>query len=214
MQLENNQRFSSQDVEIRTRETAFDGFLKIERLYLRCRLFEGGWSGDFCREVLHREPGVGVLLYDPLLDMVLMVEQFRVGCLNDEINGPWPLELVAGLIDAEENAQAVAVREVGEEAGLCINGQELLPVHQYYNSPGGSSEKLTVFCTRFDARTAGGVFGLATESENIRTVIMTREEARIAMEAGRINNAMSIIALQWLELNMQRVRQAMLGASA
>lgn len=196
--------FGRDDVEILDSTTLHKGFLRIGQLRLRCRLYEGGWSREFTREVLHREPGVGVLLYDPAADKVLLVEQFRVGCLDDSKNGPWALELVAGLLEAGETPQAVAIREVEEEAGIRVG--ELLPVCEYYNSPGGSSEKLSVFCARFDTALAGGIFGLETESENIRTVVLDRQQALAAVQSGRINNAMSIIALQWLQLNLDQVR--------
>lgn len=199
--------FGLNDVEILERVSLHDGFLKVERLRLKCRLFQGGWSREFTREVLRRERGVGVLLYDPRLDKVLMVEQFRVGCLEDPINGPWALELVAGLLEAGESSEDVARREVFEEAGVTVD--ELLRICEYYNSPGGSSEKLTVFCASIDSTQAGGIFGLDSESENIRSVILDRTEALAAVAEGRINNAMSIIALQWLELNVAAVKQAL-----
>jgi ADP-ribose pyrophosphatase len=204
--------FGLDAVEILSSTLCHDGFLQVERLQLRCRLYEGGWSPVFTREVLRREPGAGVLLYDPRLDKVLLVEQFRVGCLDDRDNGPWALELVAGLVESGESPAEVAIREAEEEAGLVLQG--LLPVCEYYNSPGGSSEKLSVFCAGFNA--AGlepGIFGLAGESENIRTVLLDRKEALSAVAAGRINNAMSIIALQWLQLNLEQVRLVLLAES-
>jgi ADP-ribose pyrophosphatase len=200
--------FGRGDVDILESTTCYQGFLRIDRLRLRCRLYEGGWSREITREVLHREPGIGVLLYDLHLDKVLMVEQFRVGCLDDRDNGPWALELVAGLLDdASESPEDVAKRESQEEAGVSVS--RLLRICSYYNSPGGSSERLTVFCGGFDSRNAGGIFGVDSESENIRTVILTRVEALAAVRQGRINNAMSIIALQWLELHLDAVRKTL-----
>jgi ADP-ribose pyrophosphatase len=202
--------FGMNDVEIATHERLYDGFLKVDRYRLKCRLFEGGWSHEFQREVLVRHPGIGVLLYDPLLDKVLLVEQFRAGCLNDARNGPWALELVAGLLDdASESFEEVAKREAHEEAGVVVQG-DLLKVCEYYNSPGGSSECITVFCGRFDAgSTSAGIFGLAAESENIRTHVIDRAQAVAGVRGGRVRNAMSIIALQWLELNLAAVRAAL-----
>jgi ADP-ribose pyrophosphatase len=199
--------FGLNDVEIIERISLHDGFLKVERLKLKCRLFEGGWSREFTREVLLRGHGVGVLLYDPHLDKVLMVEQFRVGCMNDSVNGPWALELVAGLLEEGETPEDVARREVVEEAGLSVG--RLLRICAYYNSPGGSNEQLSVYCAGFDANQAGGVFGVDDEAENIRSVILDRTEAVAAVASGRINNAMSIIALQWLELNLETVKGAL-----
>jgi ADP-ribose pyrophosphatase len=199
--------FGLNDVEIIERVSLHDGFLKVDRLKLRCRLFEGGWSREFTREVLLRGHGVGVLLYDPHLDKVLMVEQFRVGCMNDLDNGPWALELVAGLLEEGETPIDVARREVVEEAGIRVGN--LLRICAYYNSPGGSNEKLSVYCAAFDSSQAGGVFGVEDEAENIRSVVLDRSEALAAVAAGKINNAMSIIALQWLQLNLETVKDAL-----
>lgn len=201
--------FGRQDVEVLDLELCHQGHLRVEKLRLRCRLYQGGWSEPFYREVLARERGVGVLPYDPVQDKVLLVEQFRVGCLDDERNGPWALELIAGLQDTAEDLETLARREATEEAGLALGA--LLPVADYYNSPGGSSERLAVFCARFDAHHGTGVFGVAGESENIRTVILEREAALAALATGRVNNAMSIIALQWLQLNLACVREKLLA---
>ena len=204
--------FGENDVKILETINCYTGFLRIDRVRLKCRLFQGGWSQEFYREVLLREPGVGILLYDPHLDKVLLVEQFRIGCVDDQRNGPWALELVAGLLEDGETPAEVAIREAHEETGMQVEG--LLPVCEYYNSPGGSAEKMTVFCASFAAGLAGGIFGVATESENIRTVILSREEALDAIASGRLNNAMSIIALQWLQLNLEHTKATLLAQQA
>lgn len=205
--------FGRDDVEILETETCHAGHLRVERLWLRCRRYQGDWSAPFSREVLQREPGVGVLLYDPVTDQLLMVEQFRVGCLQDQHNGPWALELVAGLVDKAETEEQVARRECEEEAGVQV--QRVLPVASYYNSPGGSAERISIFCAAFDAtQVEPGIHGLESEAENIRSCLLTREAALAAMASGRINNAMSIIALQWLQLNLEQVRHQLLERDA
>tara|TARA_R110000772_G_scaffold168099_1_gene279888 strand:+ start:3519 stop:4145 length:627 start_codon:yes stop_codon:yes gene_type:complete len=200
-----NKIFSRKDVEILSQKTCYSGFLRIEQLTLKCRLFQGGWSQSFTRDLMLRSPGVGVLLYDPALDKLLMVEQFRVGCLHDNQNGPWAIELVAGLVEAGESSSDVAIREAEEEAGIKIN--KLLPICEYYNSPGGSSEKLSIFCCLIDLSTVEtGFYGLESESENIRSLIIDRLSAEKAVRTGQINNAMSIIAIQWLALNIKELQ--------
>lgn len=207
--------FDRDDVDLLEDATCYSGFLKINRLKLRHRLYAGGWSDTIQREIVQKTPGVGVLLYDPELDKVLMVEQFRVGCL-ESARGPWKLELVAGLIDTDESPEAVAVREVKEEAGVVIDN--LFHMFSYFLSPGSSAEIMHLFCARFDARKHAGteiqsasrgsasVFGLAGENEDIRVVVMNRGDAEKAMGGGIIDNAMSLIALQWLALNLPSVR--------
>jgi len=64
-----------------------------------------------------------------------------------------------------------------------------------------------LFVGRCDSAGAGGVHGLADEGEDIRVLAMSLDEALAAVSAGRIDNAASIIALQWLALNRERVRQ-------
>ena len=112
---ESKPAFGLADVELLERQSCYEGFLRIDRLTLKCRRYEGGWSRVFQRELMLRHRGVGVLLYDPDADAVLLVEQFRVGCLDDGQNGPWALELVAGMIDTDESELEVARREVEVE---------------------------------------------------------------------------------------------------
>jgi ADP-ribose pyrophosphatase len=202
--------FTLQDVEIVERNTLSKSFFRIDSLQLRHRLFAGGWSEVFQRELFMRPPSAGVLLYDPVLDKVVLVEQFRVGALPDQSGAdaegsPWLLELVAGMVDADETAQQNVSREAFEEAGCVITG--LLPIAEYFNSPGGSNEKISLFCGRVDASGAGGIFGLAEEHEDIRVVVLSWAEACQALRDGRLNNAMAIIALQWLLLNREQVLQ-------
>jgi len=110
-------RFTSEDVEVIRRKDCHRGFLQVEQIKLRHRLHEGGWSGDLQREVMIREKAVGVLLFDPALDQLVMIRQFRIGLLG-ESGSPWILECVAGLIDTDETPERVAVRETEEESGL------------------------------------------------------------------------------------------------
>ena len=51
-----------------------------------------------------------------------------------------------------------------------------------------------------DSTRAGGIFGLPDENEDIRVVVLSRAEAINAVKQGLINNAMAIIALQWLQI--------------
>lgn len=202
--------YTEKDVEVLDRTTVWEGFFRIDRLHLRHRLFAGGWSEVFQRELFMRPPSAGVLLYDPLLDKVVLVEQFRVGALlaSTAVNAdgsPWLLELVAGIVDAGETAEQNVNRESFEEAGCEITA--LLPIAEYFNSPGGSNEKISLFCGRVDASGAGGVFGLVDEHEDIRVEVMSVTEACQALEDGRLNNAMAIIALQWLIIHREQVRQ-------
>lgn len=192
------------DVEVVEREACFRGFYQLDRLHLRHRLFAGDMGKLISRELFVRHDAVCVLPYDPQRDCVVLIEQFRVGALDKSLN-PWLIELVAGLIDKDEQPEEVARREAVEEAGLEL--AELWPLTQYYPSPGGSDERVHLYVGRCDSRGAGGVHGLEEEGEDIRVLVWSLDEALAALDDGRIDNAASIIALQWLALNRDKLRE-------
>ena len=194
--------------EILFRQTCYQGFFRLERVRLRHTLFAGGMSPDITRELIERADVAAVLLYDPARDEVVLIEQFRVGAIADS-NGPWLLEIVAGLIEQGEAPDEVARREAREETGLTVT--DLVPITSFYPSPSKTSEHSHLFCGRVDSAQAGGVHGLAHEGEDIRVLPMATDEALEQMARGRINSAWPIIALQWLALNRERLRRAWLG---
>ena len=187
-----------------SRETLHRGFLRVERWRLRHELFAGGDSGVVVREVVKRGHAVVVMPYDPLLDVVVMVEQFRVGA-SELAEGPWLLEFVAGMVETGESAEAVALREAREEAGLDLG--ELLPVAEYLPSAGACSETVTIFCARCDASEAGGVHGLAEEHEDIRVRPVAVREALAMLDDRRLRSAAPIIALEWLRRHREDLRR-------
>ena len=109
-------RFGAQDVEVTDREASFNGFFAVETLGLRHRLFEGGWSQRFQRELFQRGDAVGVLPWDPVSDEVVLIGQFRVGAIRGD-DSPWMLELVAGIVEPGESDALVAQREAEERPG-------------------------------------------------------------------------------------------------
>ena len=197
---------SDEGVEILERAVAYQGFFRIDRYRLRHRLHVGGWSGALAREVFERGRAVGVLLYDPERDAVVLIEQFRLPAHLAGFSG-WQLEIVAGIVDREgEGDAAVALREAQEEAGLAIDG-ELLHVHRYMPSPGGSTEIIDLFCGRVDARRAGGIHGLAAEHEDIKVVVLAYREAMKRLKSDAIQNGPTVLALYWLGANRARLRR-------
>ncbi|MDZ7853676.1 MAG: NUDIX domain-containing protein [Halomonas sp.] len=187
--------FTAADVDLAERRCLHQGFFRLEELHLRHRLFEGGWSGRVVREVHHRHDAVGVLLYDVERDNVVLIEQFRPGALDDP-DSPWKVEVVAGLVKAGESVAEVARRETLEEAGCEVG--ELIELHTYYPSPGACDERVTLFCGLVDSRGLGGVHGLDEEHEDIRVHVLPFTRAWELLQAGRLDNAMSLIGFYWL----------------
>ncbi|WP_394128045.1 ADP-ribose diphosphatase [Vibrio hepatarius] len=205
MQQSDNQdeQFTRQDVEIISKETLFQGFFRMVKYRFKHRLFEGGWSEPIEREMFERGHAAAMLPYDPIRDQVVIIEQIRVGAMEHQ--SPWQLEIVAGMIDQGEVAEDVVRREAVEEAGIEVGLLE--KVTSYYPSSGGCSEMLDVFVGQVDASTAYGVHGLDYEGEDIRVHVMSRQQAYQWVIDGKFENGASIIALQWLELNHQRLKE-------
>lgn len=194
------------DIEIVEKKTAYDGYLKIDVYRLRHKKFDGSWTGVLPpREVCVRGKAVGVLLYDPAQDAVVLIEQFRVGAASAA--GPaWMTEIVAGLVDGEnESPEDVARREAQEEAGCAV--QELETICDYYPSPGAFDEHVTVYCGRIDCTGIGGSGGLEEEHEDIRVSVVPADEAIRLLDENRLNNSISIIALGWFARKRGELRK-------
>jgi ADP-ribose pyrophosphatase len=185
-------------------ETLFEKYFRLDEYHVSHELYGGGSSPVFTREVFERGSVVAVLPYDPLRDCVVLIEQFRIGAIDDA-EGPWLVECVAGVIEDGETEREVATREAFEEAGCEI--ERLEPISHYYVSPGGTSEYCTLYCGLIDSRGIGGIHGLDHENEDILVQVVDAAEAFAAVREGRIRSSATIIALQWLELDHARLRR-------
>jgi len=194
------------DVRIADRKTVYQGFYQVQKVKLQHRLFQGGWSKVLDRELVLRLPAVAVLMYDATTDQVVLIEQFRVGAMTHE-EGPWQLEMVAGMIDTLETPEQVAVRECKEESGAIIDQNDLELVCKYLVSSGGSNETLGIYCAPVDASQVIGVHGLATEGEDIQVCVLERQALGQMLEQGKLTNAATIIAAQWLQQHYLRLQK-------
>jgi ADP-ribose pyrophosphatase len=196
------QQFSGKDVQILSKKTLYQGFFKMVKYAFKHKLFAGGWSDVVEREIFERGHAIAVLPYDPVLDEFVMIEQVRIGALPTS-SSPWLLEVVAGIIDEGETPEDVCCREAKEEAGLDI--QKLHKALSYLSSPGGTTERLHIYVGLVDASDAQGVHGLEYENEDI---LVHRVPTSVAFEwinQGKIDNAATLIALQWFAMNKQQV---------
>lgn len=196
--------FTQNDVEIIARESLYSGFFSLTLYRFRHRLFNGEMSGEVTREIFERGHAAVLLPYDPVRDEVVLIEQIRIAALETS-QSPWLLEMVAGIIEPGESVEDVARREAMEETGLVVGRSK--PVLSYLASPGGTSERLSILVGEVDATLAEGLHGLEEENEDIRLHVVSREQAYRWVEEGAIDNAASVIALQWLALHHESLKQ-------
>jgi ADP-ribose pyrophosphatase len=195
---------SKETAEVVRHEVAFKGYFKVVRYFFRHTLHNGGMSGEISREVFERGQAGGVLMYDPQRDEVVLIRQFRAGAYVAG-HHPWTWEIVAGIIEDKETAEIMIRREAVEEAGLEVG--ELIPIQNVMLTPGACSEACQIFLGRIDSSKAGGVFGLAEEHEDILVKVMSFADAYAMVERNEVDNAVGVIALQWLALHRDEVRK-------
>lgn len=190
--------------EIIEEKTSYDGFFKLKQFQLKHSLYAGGWSNTITRELFHRGNCVAVLLYDANRDEVIIIEQFRIGAIQMP-DKAWLLEIVAGAIEPGETAEEVAIRESVEEANCEV--QELIKINDFYTSPGGTSELLSLFCGKVDSQNAGGIHGLDHEDEDILVRAIKFDDVYQLLLDGKVLSAIPIIAIQWLYINRKQLQE-------
>ncbi len=186
---------------IEQQESLYHGFYHMDKVTVTHQQFNGG-ELTIERELLNRHDAVCVLLADMKRSEFILIEQFRVGAMN--IDNPWLIELVAGLIDKDEEPEEVARREAVEEAGVELGRLHL--ISRYFPSAGGSTEYIHLYVAEADASRATGIHGLDEEGEDIRVLTVPFEDAFDWVEKGQIGNAAAIIALQWFRLNQETLK--------
>ena len=196
--------FNKKDVFNLTKRILYKGFFSLYEYRFQYRKFDGSVSDAVTREILDRGHAVVLLAYDDKRDEVVLIEQIRIAAIDTQ-DTPWMLELIAGMMDHDnESSEEVAKREAMEEAGIIVG--QCKPIISYLASPGGLTEQLHILVGQVDSSTARGVHGLAEENEDIKVHVVSREQAYQWVDEGIINNAASIIALQWLQLNHQSLK--------
>lgn len=194
--------FSQMDIEVLEKKSLYQGFFALEQFTFKHKLFAGGWSQPVTREVFERGHAVVVLPYDVKRDRIVLIEQVRFPALATS-KSPWLMELVAGMIGPEESPLDVAQRELLEETGLVASSMHF--VNSYLASPGGSTERFYFYWAEVDSSNARGLHGLVEEHEDIQLHVVDREHAYQSVVAGEIDNASTVIGLQWLQLNYQQL---------
>ncbi len=182
----------------------YQGFFSLDEYEVSHSLFSGGESQIIKRELLKKGNAAAVLLFDPDKDNLVLIEQFRIGAIGDE-HSAWMTELVAGFIEPGEKPADVIRREAIEEAGCSFEDPVL--ICNYYVNPASTSEIISLYCAKVDSTKASGVFGLKEEGEDIRVKVVSLQQAYEYIEQGIIKSATPIMALLWLQNNIEFLRK-------
>lgn len=195
-------KFTRDDIKVHKVEKLYQGFFTLNKYHVSHPLYEGGESNVITREVFERGHAAAVLMFDPKLDELVLIEQFRFPAF-DTMQSPWLIEVVAGILEPEEDASDLCHREAQEEAGMTIT--KLTKACTFLPSPGACTESIELFIGEVNATKASGIHGLDYEAEDIKVLRVSLDEASTWLDTGRINNSTAIIAVQWLLLNKHKL---------
>lgn len=153
--------------------------------------------------MIHRPEAAGVLIYDDAQQKFALIEQFRVGAMDDS-DSAWQLEIIAGVLDGSESPESCIRRESLEESGCEIDKLEHL--FSFYPSAGACSEMFHLYSAQAHLPEKGGIFGMPDEGENIQLHLIDYSEITHLFSNGRLRNAPVIMALQWLQQHIKTTR--------
>ena len=209
---------STTDVVIESVETVWQRRFALEVVGFRQRRFDGAMSGLRSWELLRRGTAAAVLPYDPVRDLVVVIEQFRLPAFAAGLSGVMT-ELAAGLVDGTETPEATIRREAIEEMGLKLGAMER--IGDFLLTPGGCDELCTIFAGRVDldgvvmgADGLLGVHGLASEQEDIRVRALPAALVIEQALAGAFANSVATIGLLWFAARREWLRTRWLEADA
>ena len=162
---------NSINIQVENIQREYLGFFALNQISLKYSQFDGDISELKNRVILMGSEASLILPYDPVLDKVLLVEQFRIGpfCRGDR--APWVFEPVAGIIEVGETPDEAAKREVFEEAGLEVT--QLVKMGSGYPNPGEATSYFYNYIAIVDlSEYSPGTYGAKNEGEDIRTHVI------------------------------------------
>jgi ADP-ribose pyrophosphatase len=200
---------SHPDLTLLSNTRVWDGRFPLDLVRFHHRRFDGGQSGEKTWEVWRRARPAAVLPYDPIADVVVLIEQFRLPALAAGLD-PVLVEFPAGLCDDGEPTETTARRETREEMDLEVG--ILRPIANVLLSPGGADETCALYVGRVTAPVTdtdgiAGHAGMADEHEDIRVRVWPADRAIAAALAGEITNSVTMIGLLWLAIERPTLRK-------
>jgi len=162
--------------------------------------FNNGVWKSVSRESYDRGNGACVLLYNPQKNTVILTSQFRMPVYENNDNKGYSIEVCAGVIDGNEDAETCVIRETEEEVGYKI--LKAKKVLETYMSPGAVTEKIFLFVAEYNEImkvNSGG--GLISEREEIEILEIPFSKALTMMSTGEIQDAKTVMLLQYAQLN-------------
>ena len=150
------------------------------------------------REAYDRGNGSTILLYNREQGTVVLTRQFRMPTYLNGNESGMMIEACAGLLE-EDNAEDCIRKETEEETGYKI--KEVKKVFEAHMSPGSVTEILYFFVAEYEKDMKVNEGGGTDEEEDIQVLEIPFEQALKQIETGEINDAKTIMLLQYAQIN-------------
>jgi GDP-mannose pyrophosphatase NudK len=144
-------------------------------------------------EIYRHKNAAAVLLYDPARGLVTLVRQFRVGAYLCD-GATQTIEVCAGMLD-DAAPETCAIREAFEETGLRLRSAR--HVFDAYTSPGGTTEKISLFVAPYSEADRMGAGGGVDADEHIEVLEIPFAQALAMVARGEVKDAKTICLLYY-----------------
>ena len=183
------------------KKNIYDGFFKMHEVTLKYQKYDGSWTNNIKRELFGGAQVSAVLPYDPIKKEIILIQQFRPGTISKNFDH-YLNEIVAGIIDKDEDPESAAVRECLEETGCKV--KKLIPIQGYFPAPGSSESFYYLYLGEVETFKGSRIMGMENENEDIFVKSYKIEDVREKMKNGKFLNGLTLIALQWFFLNIYK----------
>jgi len=185
-------------VKINSIKNLSNDWYKLDKVNFDYKTKNGNWQNQ-SRESYDRGDGAAILLYNSIKKTVILTKQFRMpSYLNGNTDGMM-LEVCAGLLDADDPLTCIK-KEAEEETGYKIN--KPVKLFEIYSTPGAVTEKIHYFIAEVnDEMKVSDGGGLEEETEEIEVLEFNSEKVLTMISSGEIQDAKTIILLQYAKLN-------------
>ncbi len=176
----------------------FRGFRTVETITYR----EEGRDVSVTREMVLAHRAVAVIAWDPALERLVLIRQFRLGSQMG-LGAGFCTEVVAGLIEDGMNAEQTAIAELREEAGLTARRTEFM--FSFMTTPGITDEVIDFFYCEVDASDLADEGGVEEETEQTFPFTITLDDALAAIDTNGITNSIAMLGI----LRFDRMKDAL-----
>ncbi len=191
----------SSKFKILDKKKIHDGFFKMNEVTLKYKKYDGNWSNEIKRELFGGAQVSAILPYDPKNRKIVLIQQFRPGTIFKDSEN-YLDEIVAGIIDPGETPEDTAKRECLEETGCEVTN--IRAIQGYFPAPGSSESFYNLFIGEVIAPDKETIRGLEKENEDILVKSYSFDQVKAKMKKKEILNGLTLIALQWFFLNIER----------